>query len=302
MSERLVTDTSDFFSIDYGDIILVEGKKYRVTGHERERRFGMDDPKFWVKRAVASETEEKKILKLSFLESFETSLGGVKIRCFRDPDKEGNILKLVKDHPHFMQGISCRDTRDNNIRILDIIRGPNFFVYIDSLSMPYETYFHTVLPGILGKLVKAFEAVRFLHSYGFRHGDIRNDHIIVERDTENYVWIDFDYDYETSENPFGLDIFGLGNILLYSIGKGFHGLHMIKNNTFIYGDLIDRVEPGDFSILDKWRFLNLRKMYPFIPVTLNDILMHFSKGADIYYESVGEILEDLNRFLHSISD
>ena len=302
MAERLVTDTTDFFSIDYGDIILIEGKRYRVTGHERERRFGMDDPKFWVKRAVVLETDEKKILKLSFLESFNTTLGGVKIKCFRNPDKEGNILGLVKDHPHFMHGITCRDSKGNNIRVLDIIKGPNFFTYIDSLPMPYETYFHTILPGILTKLVKAFEAIHFLHSHNFRHGDIRNDHIIVERETNNYIWIDFDYDYETSENPFGLDIFGLGNILLYSIGKGFHGLHMIKHNKFLYGDLIERIEPGDFSILDKWRFLNLRKLFPFIPVTLNDILMHFSRGADIYYESVGEILEDLNRFLHSISD
>jgi hypothetical protein len=300
MGEREVEDTTDFYSIDYGDVVLVGGKRYTITGHEQERRFGIESPKFWVKRAVDLDTGKKKILKLSFLESFTITLGGVKIRCFRDPDKEEKILGLVKDHPHFMQGTAYRDTKGNNIRVLDIVRGQNFFVYIDSLTMGHESYFHQVLPGILKKLVQAFEAIRFLHIHGHKHGDIRNDHVIIERDTGNYVWIDFDYDYEAGENPFGLDIFGLGNTLIYAIGKGFHTLHMIQNEPFIYKDLKDTLEPGDFSILDQWRFINLRKLYPYIPATLNDILMHFSRRADVYYELVEEVIEDLNRCIHAV--
>ena len=301
MAGRLFTDTTEFFNIEYGDVIQIGEKHFTITGHERESRFGMEDPKFWVKKAVDVDTGEKKILKLAFLETFETSLGGVKIRCFRSPAKEGDILELVKDHPYFMQGTVHWDVKGNNIRVLDIVRGSNFFAYIDSLNVGYETYFHKMLPDILQRLVKAFEAIRFLHVHGFKHGDIRNDHIIVERGTGNYVWIDFDYDYDAGENPFGLDIFGLGNILLYAIGKGFHNLYMIKNDKMVYGDLIDRLEPQDFSILDKWRFLNLKKLHPFIPVVLNDILLHFSRGATVYYEIVEEILEDLNRCLHYIS-
>ncbi|MFC1819621.1 hypothetical protein ACFLZG_00855 [Thermodesulfobacteriota bacterium] len=90
MKERSFKDTSNFFSIDYGDTILIGEKKYLVIGHERERRFGIEDPKFWVKRVVDSETGEKKIIKLSYFESFEIQLGGVKINRFRNPDKEGN--------------------------------------------------------------------------------------------------------------------------------------------------------------------------------------------------------------------
>jgi len=300
MEGRLFTDTTEFFAIERGDIIQIGERRYIVTGYERERRFGMEDPKFWVKKVVDSETGEKKIIKLVFLESFQISIGGVKIHCFRDPEKEAKILELVRDDPYFMHGTSHRDSKGNNIRVLNIVRGPNFFVYLDSFTKGHETYFHTVLPGILRKLVTAFEAIRFLHIHGFKHGDIRNDHIIVERDTGNYVWIDFDYDYEGGENPFGLDLFGLGNILLYAIGKGFHNLHMIENDTFTYGDLIDRVEPGDFSLLDKWRFINLRKFYPYVPKMLNDILMHFSRDAGVYYETVEEIVEDLNRSLYSI--
>jgi hypothetical protein len=251
---------------------------------------------------VDSETGEKKILKLSFLESFDTYFGNVTVRCFRSPQKEADILELVKDHPYFMHGKTLRDEKDNIIRVLDIVPGSNFLLYIDTFDMGYTTYLNKALPDILKKLVKAFEAIRFLHIHGFKHGDIRNDHIIVDRDTGNYIWIDFDYDYEASENPFGLDLFGLGNILINAIGKGFHNAQMILQDPMTYGDLKDRLEPSDFSIIHQRRFINLRKLYPAIPKPLNDILMHFSRGADIYYESAEEIIEDLNRCLYSIFD
>ncbi len=299
MEERIFTDTTNFIAIDYGDIILIDQHRYKVTGHERERRFGMDDPKFWVKRAVDLETGASKIVKLTYFESFDTYLGGIKIKRFRNPDKEGNILEFTENHPYFMQGKVYRDTKGNNIRVLDIVHGVNFFVHVGSLKMDYETYFRTTLPGILKNIVRAFEAIRFLHINGLKHGDIRNDHIIVEQNTGNYVWIDFDYDYQSSENPYGLDLFGLGNILLYSIGKGFHTYYAIQDRS-VYGDLIDRVEQEDFSLLDKGRFLNLKKIYPDIPSTLNDVLMHFSRGANVYYEFVEEIIEDLNRCLYAV--
>jgi hypothetical protein len=82
-----------------------------------------------------------------------------------------------------MQGSSYLDSKGNNIRLLDVVRGPNFYVYIDSLDMDHEAYFNTVLPTILKKLLKLFEAIRFLHFHGYRHGDIRNDHVIIENDT-----------------------------------------------------------------------------------------------------------------------
>jgi hypothetical protein len=297
MSGKLFEDTSDFFAIDCGDEILAGGRRYIVTGHERERRFGIDDPKFWVKKAADTETGEKKIIKLSYFESFDITVGGVKIRCFRNPDKEGDILDRVRGNPGFMQGRAYRDLKGNNIRVLDIVNGPNFFVHVGSLNMDHQTYFHTQFPEILKNLIHAFESITLLHQNGVRHGDIRNDHIIIERETGNYVWIDFDYDFATAENPFSLDIFGLGNILIYAAGKGFHNLYSIDADQQTYGHLIHGLERGDFSLLDKWRFINLRKLYPYIPQMLNDILMHFSIDSEVYYEYVEEIIEDLNGYI-----
>lgn len=293
-------DISDFFSIDCGDEIEIGGRIYRITGHEKERRFGIDDPKFWVKRAVDTETLERKIIKFAFFESFVTRLGGVEIKCFRDPEKEAEILELMKGHPLFMQGVSYSDGRKSNVRVLEIVHGSNLFVKTDALHMDHRAYFETRLPGILRKLIDAFEAICILHKNGYRHGDVRNDHIIVEQATGNYVWIDYDYDYLAPENPFSLDIFGMGNILLYTIGKGFLDVFTIASYP-AYSDLIDRIDADDFSIIDKSRLMNIQKIYPYVPDELNNILLHFSKGTPVFYETVDELLEDLTVALAGLS-
>lgn len=295
---KVFKDTGNFFAIDYGDIIEINGKQYLIKGHEREERFGLDEPKFWVKKAVDLETGERKILKLAFFETFETSIGSVVIPCFRNPDKEGRVLQIVGNHPHFMHGKAYPDINGNSVRVIDIVSGINLYRYVSSIEMDHRDYFLDVFPGILVNLIKAFESLRVLHVRGLRHGDIRNDHIIIENETGNYVWIDFDYDYESMENPFSLDIMGLGNILLFTIGKGFHNLQEEdEKGDLIYKDLRKIAEPEDFSILHKWRFMNLKKLYPYIPNGLNDILAHFTLGANVFYETVEEVVADLRKFI-----
>lgn len=297
---RCFTDTSDFLSIHAGDEIKLNGRRYLVTGEERERRFGIEDPKFWVKRVTEVETGIRKIAKLSFFETYDTRLGDLIIRCYRSPQKEDQILTLCRDDPDFMQGSGVMDDKGNLVRLLDIVRGKNFMMHLHDLHLHHSTYFKNSLPGVLQYLAAAFAAIGLLHRNGFRHGDIRNDHIIVEKKSGRYVWIDFDYDFESPENPFGLDLFGIGNILLYAVGKGFHNLYMIQNDTYTYEDLIDRLEPEDFSIVNPNRLVNLHKLYPYVPLMLNNILMHFSAGAPITYDSVDEVLEDLNGYLASL--
>lgn len=301
MRERIFTDTSDFFGIDYGDIVHLEDKRYLIKGHEREERFGLDEPKFWVKKAVDLDTGERKILKLSFFESFETQIGHVKIPCFRHPDKEAQVLALVGDHPHFMHGTAYHDDKGNNVRVLDIVYGKNFYQYVNAVTMDHRKYFQKMLPTILNKLLVLFESLGLLHENGLKHGDIRNDHVIIEQETQNYVWIDFDYDFDSVENPFSLDLIGLGNILTYAIGKGFHNLKEKNagNGNLLYKELIGKVQPEDFSIVHQWRFMNLKKLYPYIPQGLNDILAHFTLGSDVFYESVDEIVTDLKTCLYS---
>ena len=69
-----------------------------------------------------------------------------------------------------------------------------------------------------------------------------------------------------------------------------------------YGKIINGLTEDDFSILDQRRLVNLKKLYPVIPSTMNNILMHFSQKAEIFYELVDEIVEDINRCVQAFDE
>ena len=46
--------------------------------------------------------------------------------------------------------------------------------------------------------------------------------------------------------------------------------------------------------------MNLRKLFPYIPESLNSILMHFAQGAEVFYESTEEFLGDLRDALRDL--
>jgi hypothetical protein len=122
----------------------------------------------------------------------------------------------------------------------------------------------------------------------------------VERSTGNYVWIDFDYTFSFQENPFGLDIFGLGGLLLYIVGKGFYSQLDIAN-LCADGKKAPEFNGGDFLLVFKNRLANLQKIFPYIPESLNWVLMHFSGSTTVYYETVDEFLRDLRPCLQQMS-
>lgn len=289
---RLVADTTEFMNIQYGDVIALDGKHFLVLRDEKERSFGVEDPKYWVKRCRELETGERKILKLVFYERFDVVLGSMEIECFRSPRKEARILKLVRGDGRFMQGYARDDEVGNNVRVLDLVQGNLLSLAIDRLEANHKTYFFELLPDILDKFCQSCQAIDFLHQHGENHGDIRRDHLWLESNTGNYVWIDFDYAYEFHENPFGFDIFGLGNLLLYLCGKKFCTTFNMARPDF-EGYCGATFTAADFSMLFKHRLSNLRKVYPYIPKPLNDVLMHFSATTEVFYATVGEFLDDL---------
>lgn len=292
---RLVTDTTDFTSIDYGDVIQLDGKHYIVLRDEAERRFGITDFKFWVKRCVCLETGNSAILKLVFHEEFTQKIGSMAIRSFRSETKEARILDLVRGDPRFMQGVSIRDEAGNLVRVLDIIRGKRLDLAIHDLPGSHHDYFHTDLHRMLSLFITASEGIAFLHDNGERHGDVRRDHLWLETATGNLRWIDFDYAYEASANPFALDLFGLGNALLFVVGK-----QHFTPQAFAGMDGADDIVTTDFSPIFRNRLVNLRRLYPYIPEALNRVLMHFSAGSEVFYDTTGEFLEDLRPCLDMV--
>lgn len=286
---RVHRDTTDFPDIDIGEVMLLGGVPYLVRGHEREGRFGLDDePKLWVKRTVDLNTGETKVVKLAFFESFSLRLGDTSMKCARSPAKEARILALVKGDRRFMQGFGVADEAGNTVRVLDYIRGPTLADHVEDIEGDHETYFHVDFPPLFDEFILLAEAIGFLHRQGEKHGDIRRDHILRSRHDSCWSWIDFDYNYHHPVNPYGYDLFGLGNILIFLAGKGDLAPRNVKARSPSLS-----LEAGDMNIIFPNRIADVGKVYPYLPGPIRRVMGHFSAGADVYYESIEAFLEDL---------
>lgn len=291
---NIVSDTTEFMNIKTDDVLELEGRYYLVRGEEVEGRFGLDgEPKYWVKRVIDLSDGSSKIIKLVFHESFLMQLGSLQIRCFRSPTKEARILDKTHRDMRFMQGFTVEDPSGNAVRIIDRIQGARYYDFIHNLDMDHETYFHQVFPSVFQHILGAFKAINDLHHMGELHGDIRNDHILIDRPTGMYTWIDFDYTYEWSENFFGVDLFGLGNILLFTVGKGFHTIPDLNACGPEGFRMKQCLTQADLSLFFKHRIINLQKLFPYIPDSLNLVLLHFGQEAEVFYEHSDELLADL---------
>ncbi len=288
---RVVSDTSDFFRVDYDDVVILAGRPYFIRNYEREGRFGIDEePKFWVRRAVDLSDGSSKIIKMVFHEKFEARAGGLTFQCARSARKEADVLDMVRGHPNFMQGFWTTDAAGNIIRVIDRIRGKTLADHVLGLGRDHEDYFHNHFPSVLEDFFGLAEAIKFLHDRGQKHGDIRRDHIIREGRTGLCKWIDFDISYLHRENMFGYDLFGLGNVLAYLAGRGDVTVQELRRSGSAAFRLLNE---GDLNIIFHNRVVNLRKVYPYVPDALNMVLLHFSTGADLFYETVSELLADL---------
>jgi serine/threonine protein kinase len=280
-------DTTNYMGIERDHIVNLQGDLFLIRCNEHEGRFGLDDqPKFWVKRALALSTGQTYILKLTIQESFKIHVGAVEVLCVRNAEKEAKVLELVHGDPRFMQGRSAHDSRGNLVRVIDFIPATDLLTYIDSIRLRHEEYCCLKLPAILAKVADSIAALQRLHDAGLCHGDIRNDHILVERETGCYKWIDFDLEQRSAD----FDIWSVGNILHCVVAKGFMTFRdAIRICPQLSGDL----SQDDASIFFPNRVMNLRKIYPYLPDKLNDVLLRFSFGARAGYDRISQITGDL---------
>jgi hypothetical protein len=277
-------------SIYGGTVLRLAGHDYFIMGDTREGRFGIgEQPKFWVKYAVDLTTGEDKIIKLVFHELFTTRLGPITVRCTRSPQKERDFLELVRGDRRFMQGFSVTDPAGNLVRIIDFVRGNTHFNRIVTLPIEHEEYYFEVLPEVMRDVVGAIEAMAWVHDHGLHHGDIRNDHLIVESEEGRLVWIDFDY----AVNFLDWDIWSMGNVVTYSVAKGIVTFRHVRNHPEDFPPRTARFEEADASTFHPYRIANLRKVYPYISEDLNDILLRFSAGSEDPYADLHSLARDL---------
>lgn len=297
-SFRVITDTTNFMQVDYGDVALLAGRPYLIRNNEREGRFGLDDePKYWVKRSIDLISGEAKVIKLGFLEEFQSQVGPMTFNFFRSPRKEATVLDIVRGDIRFMQGFSVPDEAGNTVRIIDYIVGKALSERVTTLGSDHEDYFGSHFPGLYRAYINLVEAIRFLHEQGEKHGDIRRDHILVEKGSGRWRWIDFDFTFHDVPNPYRYDLFGLGNVLVFLAGRGDVTRHDLRASD---SGLLSTLTEEDMNIVFRNRVVNLGKIYSCIPPVLNRIMMHFSVGAAYYYETADELLEDLYDALDEI--
>jgi hypothetical protein len=134
---------------------------------------------------------------------------------------------MVDGNLNFMQGHSVKDSAGNIIRIIEDITGKTFADFILELGSGHEDYFYNYFPAVLDEYIELVKAIQFLHNRGEKHGDIRRDHILKEKQTGKCRWIDFDFNYLHKENMFGYDLYGLSNMLVY--------LDELKSSTVVVG-------------------------------------------------------------------
>ena len=157
-------DTTQFMSINPGDVIRLSGNDYLVMGHAREGRFGIDEqPKFWVKTSIDLTTGSRKIIKLVFNETFNIRIGENVFNCFRNPEKESDILRKMNHHPNFMNGQSVQDSAGNLVRIIDIISGPTLYEYLRRQKMSHKEYYSQMLSKIMKMLIGMYRIYSSLH-------------------------------------------------------------------------------------------------------------------------------------------
>jgi DNA-binding transcriptional LysR family regulator len=284
---RILMDRTAYMSIDRDNVVALDDRLFLILANEREGRFGLhDQPKFWVKRALDLETGQKVILKLVFHEDFLVQIGSLKIRCSRSAEKEARALEVARGDPRLMQGTTGRDTPGNLVRIIDFIRGEDLLTHLYGIEKPHEAYFHAELGDLMGRLITSLPAIQKLHDAGTCHGDIRNDHLIVERSTGRLRWIDFDLTQDFSD----FDVWSVGNVLQVVIGKG---LVTFRESLREQPHLVGELTEADASVFFPHRVMNLRKVFPYVPDKLNDILLRFSTGSNVFYETISQVVEDL---------
>jgi len=280
-------DTSNFMAIDRDDVVELGGELYLVTCTEQERRFGLEgEPKFWVKRALSLATGRMHILKLVFHEVFLVHIRTQQIRCVRSAEKEGRVLDLTRGDERFMQGRAVRDSAGNLVRVLDFISGVDLLTRLNSRPSPHEEYFRGEFPALLARTVDAMAAIARLHEAGLCHGDIRNDHVLVDHGSGRFKWIDFDLMQESPD----FDVWALGNILHCVVGQGFVTFQQVMRDR---PDLAPLLSTADASVFFPNRIMNLEKVYPYVPAKLNAVLMRFAEGGGAPYASVQQIVDDL---------
>ncbi|MBD3167224.1 hypothetical protein GF324_11540, partial [bacterium] len=291
---RLHVSAQDPMDILRGDVFRLAGRDYLIRGNMKEPRFGLEDQiKYWVFRAIDLESGETKILKTVFEEEFNVHISLLKIRCYRSPEKESGVLDLTHGDDRFMQGFTVHDENGENVRVIDFIPGQSLFAGIPNPNQSHLEYYEQDLPHVLAKLYPCLLAIEHLHDHDLCHGDIRNDHILIESHSHVFRWIDFDLKQDIHD----FDLWSLGNVLNYVVAKGIVSFKAVQRGDGFPAGAADDLRQEDGSAFYPYRIMNLRKVYPYIGPTLEKMFLHFTLRPKAFYADMRQFIFDFEDVL-----
>ena len=288
----VTSNATDYTALDHGQVLRIADRTFLIRGCAYEGRFGIEaSPKFWVKWALDLDSGQPKLLKFPFHEAFTMQIGALRVDCFRDPEKEGRVLRLVRGDSRFMQGRTLADGEGHPVHVLDILAGPNLYDALRQDGRPHEGYFRDRLPGLLRRVRDALAAIAWLNGQGEHHGDIRNDHLIVDPETGRLGWIDFDLSVAVPD----IDVHCAGNVLLFVVARGIVTFADARHDFPALAD--GGFESSDAALFFPNRVANLRKLFPYIPQKLHELLMRYSIDAAEPFATMDEVVAALDEAL-----
>jgi hypothetical protein len=177
--------------------------------------------------------------------------------------------------------------------VIDFIQGKTVLKVLGDLEMTHERYVDEVLPRLLVEILDCFSGIVGLHDRGLCHGDIRNDHLILDSQDGRARWLDFDF----VRASLVFDVWTMGNVLNCVLAKGFVTFHGLRQSR---PDVRDRVDGRDASAFFRHRVMNVDRLFPYLPPCFAAMLRRFCAGATVRYERAEQIASDLGACLDGL--
>jgi len=265
---RIITDTSSYKEIDIGNIIELEGRRYRIMQN-------MNVPA--VKKA--RELTTGKIVWLKFQ------------RDGLESAREAEVLNLLSKTPldNFCQGRSFLDEKGNRVNVIGNIEGSALYDIVRNIAQEPEEYFIRHFIVFAEKLLIAAKAIEAFHKeFHQAHGDVHSGNIIIEENTGRPFWIDFQIEGDMMH----LDIDGLVRTLLFLVLKP-------EGDSDVYeiGDFPDE-EFAQWEISwDGDTIVNAKRLRGYIPDRLNNMFLKTSNARQGAYKNAHEFITDLENVI-----
>ena len=81
------------------------------------------------------------------------------------------------------------------------------------------------------------------------------------------------------------------------MGKGIRAFYQVLKDERFPEGVRESLRADDGSAFYEYRIMNLKKLYPYIPPKLNDLLLHFTIRPSAYYTDISQFVDEYHEML-----